>query len=312
MISKQKCRTASALKAIAIFLPLASSTAFAGDCVVPPSGLIHWWRGEDNAQDHVGFSHGSPTLGAGFTAGEVGRGFSFNGTSGAVNINDSPSWNFGKSDFTIDLWVRFGAIIPRAPFISSDDLQRKWIFWYDELGHGALPGPALRFHISAPGMASKDPISASWRPITGAWYHVAVTRATNNYSLYINGARVAGATSSETVPDASAALQIGAAEAFHFNGALDEIDIFDRALSSSEVRAIFASRISGKCPGVGGQVKGISPLIRRIVCRNRTTGQSVEITLPKTGKSWDCVAAGLKVRSGEMIDMSMGLRGIAE
>lgn len=298
-------------------MALCSATlpASAFECSLAPSGLVHWWRGENNAQDSAGSAEGALTPGASFVNGRVGRGFLFNGASGAVQFPDSASWNFAKRDFSIDLWVRFGAIAPRSPFISSDDGggdRKKWVFWYDALGDGGPPGPALRFALNAPRVGNSNPISAPWSPTVGVWYHVAITRASDTYSLFINGAKVATANDVATVPDASFPLEIGAAEGFRHNGVIDEVDIFDRALSPSEIRAIFLSRSAGKCPIVGGTHKGILPTANTVVCLNTNTGERVQFKMPDGATSWDCGAAGLHIRRGDAIDMFMRVKGSAD
>ena len=60
-------------------------------CSALPTGTISWWRAENTALDCIGSNHGTLTNGAAFGCGEVGRGFSFDGTGGLVLVPDSPS-----------------------------------------------------------------------------------------------------------------------------------------------------------------------------------------------------------------------------
>jgi uncharacterized repeat protein (TIGR01451 family) len=74
-----------------------------------------------------------------------------------------------------------------------------------------------------------------------------VTRNGSAYALYIDGVQVATATNSIAIPDPAASLTIGRAEAYFLNGLVDEVEIFNRALTASEVQAIYNAGSAGKC-----------------------------------------------------------------
>ncbi len=140
-----------------------------------------------------------------------------------------------------------------VPFISHDDSAFnfiKWIFWFDNIGHRQPGGSALRFHINSPSLGPRDPVVFPWSPTTGRWYHLAVTRSGSTYALYIDGVQVISETDANTIPNPNAPLTIGKAEASFFNGLIDEVEILDRALSESEVLAIFNAGSAGKCKGL--------------------------------------------------------------
>jgi hypothetical protein len=289
-------------------------------CVESPTGLVSWWRGEGNATDAVWYNDGTLKNGTTFKTGKVSRAFSFDGIDDVVQVPDSDSWTFGSQDFSIDLWVNFSQINGRDPFIGHDDgggELKKWIFWYDESGHTTPGGPALRFHLNGGPSGPIDTIYYSWSPVKGRWYHVAVTRNASTYALYINGVQVAISTNqTDAVEDASAPLTIGEAEGYAFNGRIDEIDIFNRALAAEEIRDIFMAGSSGKCipqsPPLSGFVQGMVPNSGKVVCQNLTTSQSVTITVPKGVRSWNCEDAGLTVNVGDSIKINTNWAGPAQ
>ena len=219
----------------------------------PPPGIVSWWPGDGNANDIAGARNGSLVGSTGFAAGIVGEAFSFDGGSW-VEVPDDPIWTLGTEDFTIDLWVRFNSLSGRDPFIAHDNgrgEKDKWIFWYDAVGHDKQQGvPALRFHINSPHPEPvpfpHDTVVAPWNPILGRWYHVALTRSGINYALYIDGVQVATDTSTFSIPDPVLPLTIGSAEAYTLNGLIDEVEIFDRALSAEEIQAIFNAGSAGR------------------------------------------------------------------
>lgn len=80
------------------------------------------------------------------------------------------------------------------------------------------------------------------------WYHLAVTRSGSTYTIYINGVPSGSAVNTNAIPTANAPLTIGMAEDIGWmNGDLDEMTIYDQALSPSQVMSIYTAGHGGKC-----------------------------------------------------------------
>jgi hypothetical protein len=226
-------------------------------CVAPPGGMAAWWPGDGDTRDLISGRDGVLRNGARFAPGKVGQAFQLDGIDDHVRVRDAQPWHLGDHAFTIDLWVRFDSLAPRQSFVANDEAPgefRKWIFWFDTLGHREPFGDGLRFHINNPRSGPLDPIVYLWTPAVGTWYHVAVTRTPNSqtspsvYRLYLDGAQVARRADGHTIRDAVAPLTLGEAEGENFmDGALDEVELFRRALSGGEIRAIFQAGAEGKC-----------------------------------------------------------------
>lgn len=233
--------------------PLPTYTATIQPCESLPAGLLAWWPGDGSARDVVGGHHGSLMKGAAFAPGRVGRAFSFDGVDDYVRIPDHADWSFGDNPFTIDLWIMFGRVTERAPLVDHNEgpaARNKWVFWYDRWGHRDPHGPALRFHLMDPQRqtGSVDTVVDRWEPVTGQWYHVAVTRSENIYSLYIDGLLTVTEKNAYSIPDANTPLSLGQSEyQYYFKGLIDEVAISNRALSAEEVWAIFKAGRAGRC-----------------------------------------------------------------
>ena len=89
---------------------------------------------------------------------------------------------------------------------------------------------------------------------------------------------------------------------YQFVGMLDEIRIYNRALSASEVTALYNIGVS-----LSGTVKSLST--HTVSCKNETTGQVVDISATKA-TSYDCEAKGLKIKAGETA--SIFIKGVAQ
>jgi hypothetical protein len=85
---------------------------------------------------------------------------------------------------------------------------------------------------------------------TSSWYHVAITRSGTACTLYLNGNSTDTGTSSEAFT--STAFKISFT-AFPFNGLIDEVALWDSALSASDVAAIYNS-------GVPADLSSLSPV----------------------------------------------------
>ncbi len=83
----------------------------------------------------------------------------------------------------------------------------------------------------------------------GQWHHLAVTRSGSTYKFYVDGVQNGGDRfDANSVPVANAPLTLGQADALNaITGQLDEVQIFSRALSASEIAAVYNSSVQGFC-----------------------------------------------------------------
>jgi WD40 repeat protein len=206
----------------------------------PPDGVIAWWRADGNAKNSVGDNHGELKGGVTFSPGIAGKAFRLDGSTRYVEVPRSDLWGFGRRDFSIELWVQFHALTPspregkiNVIFIGCDEgvLDRnKWFF-----GHG---GESLFFHINQATRRGFSLAQAPFSPDLHQWYHLAVTRNRDTFTIYVNGAPVSSQTITVTIPNPDAPLTIGQAEGLGFvNGLIDEVAMYDRALGAAEVKA---------------------------------------------------------------------------
>lgn len=252
-----------------LFIFVSSTHAFAQSCVQPPPGIIAWWSLDETsgtiAGDRVG-NHPTAYANAPMPAeGQVRGALRFNGSNYAAAA-DSNEWAFGSGDFSIELWANFdapgGGSIghPGDIFIGHDEgpgSRNKWFF--------ALGGGFLNFHINSPSIGPKFFPLVPFSPVVGQWYHLAVVRSGSTYTIFVDGVPRGSATNTDVIPNPSAPLTIGQAENLGFtNGRLDEVTVYNRALSQEELRAIVEAGGAGKCiypdirPNSGGDTGTVS------------------------------------------------------
>jgi hypothetical protein len=212
-------------------------------CTSTPAGLIGRWPGDNSAVDVAHGRDGTLVGGTTYASSVVGQGFSFDGGDDHVTVPDSPDWSLA-GDFTIDTWVRIAGTHGHSQaFVAQDEgsgLTNKWMFWYGDAGD-------LGFQFGTHG-AAYYPVSASWSPALGTWYHVAVTRSGSDYTLYVDGGVIDTGTEATPIPDAAAPLTLGWGETDWFlDGGLDEPEIYQRALGGAEIAAIHTAGSAARC-----------------------------------------------------------------
>ncbi len=266
-----RCRWKSSQFVYLIWLILSlilfSGAASAQTCITPPSGMIAWWTLDETsgivAKDSVGtepaayFGSPPPVQTPGLVAGAL----NFNGFTDFLSAAQSNLWAFGTEDFTIEFWVNFASSPggstghPADIFIGNDEGpgdQNKWFF--------AIGGSNLEFHINSPTLGPQFFPLAPFSPTVNQWYHLAITRSGSTYTIYINGVPSGSAVNTNAIPTANAPLTIGQAESLGFmNGLLDEVTVYNRALTETELQSIFSAGAAGKCKTATSTTRSISP-----------------------------------------------------
>ncbi len=234
--------TASAPAAV---LTIATGVA----CPGTPPGMVAWWQGEGNTGDYAGTNDAVFEGAVAYGPGEVGQAFAFDGASSYLQVPNNPLWALGANDFTIELWANFSAVYASTPagdgstaFIGQDEgpgPRSKWFF-----GFG---GGTLYFYIRGASVPPLFLAQAPFNPSTNRWYHLAVTRSGSLYQIYVNGVVQGAETNDLAVPAADAPLTIGQVQYLFMDGLLDEISLYNRALSPNEIQAIYQVGTQGKC-----------------------------------------------------------------
>ena len=186
------------------------------------------WANDVSGNGNNGIIYGATSIAD--RLGNANSAYSFNGADDYVKTADSQSLNI-TGDLTISAWIRAkepGAIIFSNMLeilahdgysLRLDFLSGKILFWS---GNATLLG--------------QTPVN------TDSWTHVAVTLSGTTATSYVDG--VFDASGTVGVPTSSGVDQtIGASYTpFYFwNGSIDDVRVYNRALSYSEIGTLYAS-----------------------------------------------------------------------
>jgi hypothetical protein len=201
------------------------------NCVQPLSGLVGWWPADGTANDIVDGNHGALQNGASFEPGRFGQAFSFDGVDDVVQLPNAANLNFYEtSPMTVEMWVykTGGASVMHLlgkREACNNDFQYQLAFDSGGLVFGGLGYDGG--YIRAQGV--QLPLNE--------WAHVAGTFDGSILRLYVNGQSVWMGAGSLGPVNSAPMLIGGTGSCEHFAGLLDDVKIFNRALSAVEIQA---------------------------------------------------------------------------
>ena len=164
----------------------------------------------------------------------------FNGTSGYVSVPHQAKLSLGNGPWSIELWAR------------RDSIGGNYRFMVDK----GEPSPGMYFDITSNRFTlekSNNPIVAreSGSTTDSNWHHWVATRSADGLTtrIYKDGTNVTVLVSAQTFASTTTAMFIGAfvtgGPGFHFDGAIDEVAVYNVELPTSRVEAHYAAASGG-------------------------------------------------------------------
>jgi PKD repeat protein len=172
-------------------------------------------------------------------AGKFGKSLWFNGSSSRITVRDSPSLDLSGA-MTLAAWV--------YPTVAMTD--RRVVIVKERSGSNAYH---LHASSGTSGRVFTGVFTTTWNRLWSAsalpvnrWTHLAATYDGARQRLFVNGVQVASRTQTGAIATSTSPLRIGAdgARGEHFLGRIDEVRIYSRALSGSELQTIMNTAVS--------------------------------------------------------------------
>lgn len=220
--------------------------------IIPPSGLGSWWPGDGSAQDIAGNNHGALQVGKSwFAPGKVGQAFSFDGLNDFIAFGTGPALT-GTGPFTVDAWIKTtdaqGVILQQRD-ASARGFDGEYILSVGGFAPFAVDKGKVCWATFGSGLVG---INICSRQVVdnGVFHHIAVTReADGSGRIYIDGVIDSWQSSVPVTTLRPLSVFIGADKrdnAAFFKGLIDEVEIYNRALTASEIQAIVGAGSAGK------------------------------------------------------------------
>lgn len=300
------------------------------DCLPPPAGMVAWWAGDNNARDIAGSADGTLLHGTDFGPGLVAPAFHFDGIDDMVDIGNPAAVQLSAGTFTVSTWVNFDAlshppgINPGGPpgdmmminkMVPGGPNEDGWFLIKQDDNH-------FWFSFGAPGNGAQPHVPTTVRSTTvattGAWYLVAGVLDATTFSVYVNGVLEASKARPAFVDTQTANLTLGAHPGYgRVNGFMDEVQLYNRALTAAEIQAIFEAGSAGLCkPGSAcldfGNMQGApganqDPIFTSAPVTSATVGELYSYTATAADGNGDLLTYSLVTRpDGMVIDSSTG------
>ena len=213
--------------------PIPPTPAPPGQPIPAPAGMVGWWSGDGHPNDIIDGNHGTLQGDGTFAAGMVGQAFSLDGDGDWIELVGASALGLIDSDFTVDAWVNLSNPRHIDPVLGTPDAlhlaaahggQRPYMgFWVNDTSGTTVISPNTWYHLA-------------WR----------YTKSTGEQAIFVNGARDGGGTGHAPF-QGTGIVYIGRSVGSQpFTGLIDEVGIYNRPLSDTEIKAIYDAGSAGK------------------------------------------------------------------
>ena len=230
------------------------------------TGPSAYWPFNGNVNDSSGHGNNGIVHGATLTSdrfGNCNQAYRFNGVNSYITVPNSPTVDMGGTDFTIAFWIKTYANDTAGNIINKNQYGS----WSGYIFATNLNNPGYcttykhaDFYVAAG--AHQDVCSdsaickdTSWHFITGLYKYI-----TNQAYLYVDGVLQSTVGQSSGSVSSTTDLVFGAASIYtvdFFNGVLDAVRMYQRALSPAEILQLY----NEPNPGNSCNVSGIQEII---------------------------------------------------
>jgi hypothetical protein len=223
-----------------------ATLAFAGTARAATTGLVGAWNFDEasgtTVQDVSGWGNNGTLSNATRVAGKYGNALSFNGTNAMATVPDSASLDLASA-LTVEAWVKPTKISGswRTVVIKERPADLAYALY---AGNGAqMPSG----HV----YTTRDASAAGTATLPlNTWKHLAATWDGSTQRLYVDGVQVAFSSLSGSATVSNSPLRFGGNAVWgeFFQGLIDDVRIYNRALSASEVNADRVTAVAAPTP----------------------------------------------------------------
>jgi chitodextrinase len=239
-----KRRLGVALAGAAVLITLAGSSTL----TAAPAGLVAAYAFDEAAGSTVVDASGNGNTGtisgaARVVGGKYGGALSFDGVDDLVTVADAASLDL-TGGMTLEAWVRPSSL--GSSWRTAVLKERPGGLAYALYPHTGGRGPSGHVFVG-----SSEPRARLGTALTAnAWSHVAATYDGARIRLYVNGVERASHMATGSIATSPSPLRLGGNTVWTewFAGLLDDVRVYNRALSAAEIQTDLATPVGGSPP----------------------------------------------------------------
>ena len=209
---------------------------------ISTQGLVGYWKMDDNLPttaviDETGVNNGAfndtngnPNTDTHSVVSHHERALTFDGADDYVNCGTDASLG-PTNELSIELWVKLNDVISSQYLINRGYGNGYSIYYKNDVS-------GFWFAIDDGAAGNRDILSGNLGYTTSDWYHVVGTWNGTNLKIYVNGISYGTETGTNLLGSSGTfyiCSYFGTPTIFPFNGTIDEVRIYDRALGAEEI-----------------------------------------------------------------------------
>lgn len=206
------------------------------------SSLVSWWKMDDGTNnktitDYMGNNNGTSQQNttALQTTGKNGGALMFNGTSDYASIPDNASLK--PAAITVSAWIKTSDVTQNYAMFASKS-SNGGDGW--NLRFNSVSGKPMFIALVGDTFVDQSLYSVSIAAANDQWTHVVGVYDGNAVKTYVNGDLSGSYSISGNLVFNTDDLLLGRrADGFYFNGSIDDVQIYNRALSADEITALY-------------------------------------------------------------------------
>ena len=218
--------------------------------------MSHYWKMDETVSpydDYYGTNDAVCTNCPAARTGIINRAQLFDGINSEVNVIDDNTFDWANTDsFSIEFWMKTdisNTCDGNQVVVGRDDSENTSLHWWV----GCKTGTKLPIFDLRDTSGTEFTVQGSTVLADGAWHHIVAVRDgdANENRLYVDGILedLMPATYSAGFDSSTAELNIGYLNqdipGFHFKGSIDEVALYNRALSVKEISQHYYDGIVG-------------------------------------------------------------------
>jgi hypothetical protein len=211
-----------------------------------PDDYVAYYPLDGDADDEGGGNDGTETGGVGFESGKIGQAATFD-DSGDQHVELADGSTFGYDTFSVSVWAKVSdtdaglrTVIARQDPVEKHD-ARTFVVWFDD-DDAFFGAEVVTSRLSVSG-TNRDVTADDETYTDGNWHHVVMTvDGGNEMKLYVDGLEKGSQSLGGDPYTGDAETWLGqepGRDDRPLDGSVDDVRIYDRVLSATEVDALY-------------------------------------------------------------------------